>query len=459
MDHHALKGQVGVRIPPKSLLAFVGCVIGCGLSIVRADDWPQWMGSQRDGIWRESGIIDRFPDGGPKVRWRVPVGAGYSSPSVAGGKVFVLDRRVKQGTSRPPSPFARISTPGVERVLCLDESNGKTLWMQKYSCDYTMSYNAGPRAAPTVDGGKVYTLGAEGDLQCRQVEDGRLVWQKHLGGEHTPMWGFAASPLIEGDKLIAIGAAPAGTVLAFNKETGQSVWQAIPAGEPGYSSPIVIEAGGKRQLIVWNPKSLNSLNPDTGKVYWSEPFTCQSGMSIATPRRSGDLLLVSAFYNGALMMRLDPERPAAERLWKMGGKNERNTAALHTVMCTPAIQGDFIYGVCSYGQLRCLKARTGQRVWETFAATTGEAGPVRWANDFIVANGGRFFLFNENGDLIIARFTPDGYQEISRTHLIDPTNLDPGRPVVWCQPAFANRCVYVRNDKELLCASLAADAR
>ena len=436
----------------------LACVALWPSSVVFGDDWPQWMGPQRDGVWRETGILDRFPEGGPKVRWRAAVGGGYSSPTVADGRVFILDRQVKAGAPKAPNAFARATIPGVERVLCLDERSGKTLWMQEYACDYTMSYNAGPRAAPIVNGGRVYTLGGEGNLQCRQVADGQLVWQKELGKQQTPTWGFSASPLIEGDKLIAIGADPAGMVMAFNKDTGALLWQAVPAREPGYSSPIVIEAGGTRQLIVWSPQSLNSLDPDTGKIHWSEAFASRQGMSIATPRRLGDLLLVSAFYDGAMMMRLDREEPAATRVWKAGGRNERNTVALHAVMVTPVLKDDHIYGVCSYGQLRCLKALTGERVWETLAAT-GDGNPTRWGNAFIVPNGERYFLFNEKGDLIIARFSPAGYQEISRAHVIDPTNVDPGRPVVWCQPAFANRSMYVRSDKELVCISLAAGDR
>jgi len=427
----------------------------------RADDWPQWLGPTRDGVWHESGIIEKFPPGGPPVRWRVRISAGYSSPTVAGGKVYLFDHVLSEGAARSKDPFARISTPGKERVLCFDASSGKPLWTHEYACDYTMSYNAGPRAAPLVDEDRVYTFGAEGDLRCLRASDGFLLWQKQLsiGGGHTPMWGFAASPLIEGDNLIIVGNDPTGSVLAFNKHTAALAWQALPAKEPGYSSPIVIEAGGTRQLIVWNPQSLNSLDPKTGTVYWSEPFIAKAGMSIATPKRAGDLLLISSFYNGSMMMKLDPQKPAASVVWKIGGKSERNTAALHAVLCTPVIQDDYIYGVCSYGQLRCLKALTGQRIWETFAATTADAGQTRWANAFIVANADRYFLFNEQGDLIIARFSPKGYQEVSRAHLLDPTNLDPGRAVVWSQPAFANRCVYVRNDKELLCASLAVDAR
>jgi outer membrane protein assembly factor BamB len=124
-------------------------------------------------------------------------------------------------------------------------------------------------------------------------------------------------------------------------------------------------------------------------------------------------------------------------------------------MCTPVIEDGYIYGVCSYGQLRCLKAPSGERVWETFAATTGEVGQVRWANAFIVQQADRYFLFNEGGDLMIARLSPAGYQEISRSHLLEPTNKDPGRPVVWSQPAFADRCIFARNDREIVCASLA----
>jgi outer membrane protein assembly factor BamB len=180
-------------------------------------------------------------------------------------------------------------------------------------------------------------------------------------------------------------------------------------------------------------------------------------MSIATPRRQGDLLLVTSFYNGAMMMKLDRNQPTATKLWKIGGKNERNTQAIHAVMCDPWIEDGLIYGVCSYGQLRALHADTGERIWETFAATTASNEATRWANAFIVPQANRCFLFNELGDLIIAHLTPKGYEEISRAHLLEPTNIDPGRLVVWSQPAFANKNIYVRNDKELVCANLAAD--
>jgi hypothetical protein len=177
-------------------------------------------------------------------------------------------------------------------------------------------------------------------------------------------------------------------------------------------------------------------------------------MSIATPVQAGNLLFVTCFYNGSMMMRLDPSQPTAKLLWKIGGKNERKTEALHAVMCTPIIREGHIYGVCSYGQLRCLDALSGKRIWETFDATTGDQGTIRWANAFITPNGDRYFLFNESGDLIMGRLSVKGFEQISKAHLIDPTNVDPGRAVVWCQPAYADRSIFVRNDREIVCASL-----
>jgi outer membrane protein assembly factor BamB len=155
------------------------------------------------------------------------------------------------------------------------------------------------------------------------------------------------------------------------------------------------------------------------------------------------------------MLRLDASKPAAATVWQSQRVSEKNTDALHSTLSTPFLQDGYIYGVCSYGQLRCLKAATGERVWETFNATTADGKEMRWANAFIVKNQDRFFLFNEKGDLIIARLTPKGYEEISRAHIIEPVNTDAGRPVVWSHPAFADRRIYARNDKEIICVDLA----
>src|SRR5262249_3575365 len=155
----------------------------------------------------------------------------------------------------------------------------------------------------------------------------------------------------------------------------------------------------------WHPEAVNALDPETGKLYWSEPFEIKAALTISTPRATGNHLFITAFYNGPMMLKLDPDKPAATIEWKGKSNTEqpRGTDGLHSIMVTPSIKDGHIYGVCSYGQLRCLKADTGERIWETLQATGGKL--ERWSNAFLVPQGDRYFLFNEKGDLILARLT------------------------------------------------------
>ncbi|MGE3803273.1 MAG: PQQ-binding-like beta-propeller repeat protein [Gemmataceae bacterium] len=427
-------------------------------TVAIADDWPQWLGPRRDGVWREQGILETFPADGPKVRWRAPVGAGYSGPSVADGRVIITDRILPEGTKNPANAFATDKVNGTERILCLDEKTGKVLWKHEYPCPYEVSYPLGPRASPLIDGDKVYTLGTMGHLFCFDVKTGKELWSKNFRTDYeapVPLWGFAAHPLLDGDRLICLVGGKGSLVVAFDKNTGKELWKNLSVKEPGYCPPTMIEAGGKRQLIIWHPEGIASLDPATGKEYWSQPWRIRAALSIPTPVQAGDYLFVSSFYNGSLLLKLDRDKPAASVVWesKCRGERPNQTTDLNSIMPTPFIRDGHIYGVCSYGELRCLDLVSGKRLWETFKPIAGES--VRWGNAFLVENAGRFFLFNEKGDLVIAKLTPKGYEEISRAHLLDPTNSMPRRPVIWTHPAFANQSVYVRNDKELICFSLA----
>ncbi len=430
------------------------------LAALPADDWPQWLGPQRDAVWRETGIVEKFPADGLKFRWRVPIGGGFAGPAVANGRVYVTDRQLAPGASQPTNPFARGEIPGRERVLCLNEADGKIIWQQEYDCPYTVSYSSGPRATPTVQAGRVYTLGTEGNLLCLDAEKGAVIWSRDFKKDfnlQTPLWGFVGHPLIDGKKLICLVGGEGSVAVAFDKDTGKELWRALTAKEPGYAPPMIYEFAGKRQLILWHPEAVNALDPETGKVFWSYPLlpSVRSGMTIPSPRQSGDRLFLSSFYNGSLMLRVGSEKPT--RIWQSQKVSEKDTDGLHSVMATPLLESGYIYSPCSYGQFRCLKADTGERMWETFAPTAGKS--MRWGNAFIVKNGDRCFLFSETGDLIIAKLTPEKYEEISRAHLLDPTNRDPGRPVVWSHPAFANKSVYARNDQEIVCVSLAAEGK
>jgi outer membrane protein assembly factor BamB len=419
-----------------------------------ADDWPQWLGPGRDDVWKETGIVEEFPAGGPKVLWRVPLSGGYSGPAVVSGKVFVTDyvRTTGEATN---DPGARANLTGKERVICLRVSDGKELWKHEYDCAYQISYPSGPRTTPTVSGGKVYTLGAEGNLFCLDAETGKAAWSKDLKKEYgigAPVWGFCGHPLVDGNKVFCTVGGSGSVIVAFNKDTGQEIWRALSSTtDAGYCPPKIIEAGGKKQLIVWHPQSLNSLNPETGEVYWTEKLDPQYGMACSTPQKSGDFLYVSAIGNCAALFKLHRDKPAVDLAW-IAKPNQ----AVFCSNSTPQIDGAAIYGNdCQVGDLRGVRLATGERLWETFKPTTGGERRESHGTAFLTKNGERYFLFSETGDLIIARLTPEKYEEISRAHLLEPTNEAFGRPVVWNHPAYANKCVFVRNDKEIVCASLA----
>ena len=460
-----------LNIRPMSVRSAINLIVaGLTLLPLQADDWPQWLGPQRDAVWRNTGIIERFPSDGLPVRWRQKIGGGYSGPAVANGRVYVMDRQLSKGAANPQNAFSRGEIPGTERVLCFNEADGKQLWAYEYDCTYTVSYGSGPRVTPSIDNGKVYTVGAEGDLVCLDAEKGTLVWKsdfKKEFGIKTPMWGFAGHPLVDGDKVICLAGGNGSVAVAYDKHTGKELWRALSAKEPGYAPPMIYEFAGKRQLIIWHPEAVNGLDPETGKVFWTHALTpsIRSGMSIPSPRKVGDHLFLTSFYNGSLLLKINADSEPGV-VWASQKVSEKDTDGLHSVMATPLIENGHIYSPCSYGQFRCLKLENGERLWETFAPTSGKS--ERWGHAFVVRHhdvgtavgerepGQRSFIFSEKGDLIIAKLTPEKYEEISRVHLIDADNRDPGRLVVWSHPAFANRSIYARNDSEIICASLAA---
>jgi outer membrane protein assembly factor BamB len=433
-----------------------------GASAAATIDWPQWLGPKRDGVWRETGLLSKFPPGGPKVVWRLPIGAGYSGPAVAEGRVYVMDReRAKDASGKPARP-TRAGVPGNERTLCINETTGKLVWKDEYDCPYTVSYAAGPRTTPLVKDGRVYTLGAMGDLRCLDADTGHVRWAKNLVKEYRldapPVWGFAAHPLLDGDLLYCLVGGPGSAAVAFNKDTGKELWKALTSEEVGYSPPMIFGAGGKRQLIIWLSDSVNSLDPATGKAYWTLPFPASGqpqrpAVSIATVRRLDDLLLVSTYYEGAMMLKLASDKPAAKVLWTAQSKNPEKPTTLHALMAAPFLKDGYIYGVSANGELCCLKADTGKLIWQTYAATGGKKTDCGTA--FLVPQGNRYILFNDHGDLILADLSPKGYHEIDRAHILEPAQQARGRMVVWSHPAFAQRCVFARNDKEIVCLSLA----
>ena len=418
-----------------------------------ADDWPQWLGPNRDSVWRERGVVERFPAEGLKVRWRAPVQLGYAGPAVAEGRVYLMDYVPRSGKFKN-NPGAREKLEGKERVLCLDARSGKLLWKHEYDRPYDISYPGGPRCTPTVTGGKVYALGAEGNLSCLDAQEGRVLWSVDFAkdyGAETAFWGVASHPLVDGDLVYCVVGGRGSVAMAFDKDTGREVWRALSAGEPGYCPPTMIEHAGTKQLVIWHAEAVNGLDPRSGEVYWSVPLKPRFGMAITTPRKLGPHLFVSG-YGEAGLLELDDARPAADVTWRGQPKT-----AVFCSNSTPFLEKGMIYGCdVETGALMGVRLEDGQRLWETREPTTGGERRVRYGTAFLVKHEDRFFLFNEQGDLILARLSPEGYEELGRFHVLEPTNQTFGRPVVWSHPAFAQRCLFARNDRELVCVSLAA---
>lgn len=421
-----------------------------GSTVVRADDWPQWMGPQRDNVWRETGLVDKLP-AQPKIAWRAPVAGGYSGPAVAAGKVYVTDYVTADNVK--VDNFDRKQFTGSERLLCLDEKTGQLLWMKEHPSNYSISYPAGPRSTPIVHDGKVYAQGAEGMLGCFDATSGEAVWHKDLKATYktkAALWGYASQPLINGQKLIVLAGGAGSHCVALNKDTGEEIWRVGTSREQGYSPPLIIQQAGVRQLVLCSPEAVYAVDPETGKQLWLQEYAGTNGSIILTPIHHENHLFVAGYDNKNIMLELATDQPGAKTLWR-----DKEKWALSPVNVQPFLMNGKVYGLDQGGELRCIDIPSGEILWSTpqpLAARKQGSGTV-----FLVRGGetDKFWMFAETGDLIIGQLTPQGFTELSRMHVIDATNTAFGRDVVWCAPAFANKRMYVRNDKELICVDLA----
>ena len=436
----------------RSVVVVALCWIAAGTA--RGDDWSGWMGDHRDGVYRENGIVDEIPKRGLPVKWRTPIQAGYAGPAVVGGKVFVFDYEKTSG-EQFNNPGKRALLKGYERLLVLDSKTGEQLWSHRYERPYNISYPSGPRCTPTVDDKHVYILGAEGDFRCLTVDGGELVWKRQLAeefGAEVPVWGFSAHPLVHGDLIYTMVGGEGQGIVAFDKRTGEVRWKALDVGA-GYCAPTIVQAGGVEQLIVFHPEGVQGLNPLDGSSYWDVPVNPSYEMSVAIPVVEGNRMYVSSIHTEAVMIELSSDKPGATELWRGEPKN-----AVHCSNAAPFFVDGVVYGTdCLQGSLIAVDGANGNRLWETFAPTKpDEKRFAKHGTAFMTRLGesNRYFLMSETGDLLVAELTEKGFSERGRMHVVDPTNESFGRPVVWSHPAYADRTVFVRNDKELVAVDL-----
>ena len=428
------------------------------------EDWPHWMGERRDGVWRETGMLDSFPDSGPAILWRSEIGSGYGGPAVVGQDIYLMDRIKDAGKGGEVENNIRKAgqIPGAERILCIEKDSGKTKWSYSYDCPYSIAYPTGPRCTPAVSGNEVYSLGAMGNLICLDRQRGTILWQKDLVAEYgaqPPLWGFSSHPLVDGEQLIVPVGGQGTAIVSFDRKTGREKWRALSTLDVAYAPVQIMEQDGQRQLIFWHGEGVDSLNPETGEHYWNIKFPEEKNpsiTSIATPRIMGNQIFISEYYKGSLLLEVSSNPPGVQEIWRSYQTDPRHLTALNSMMTTPVIKDGLVYGIGynrkGEGVFRCLELGTGKMQWTQEDWMSDK--PLMFATAFIVENEEKYFMFNDQGELMIVHLSPDGLKESGRAKILEPTGVARGRKVVWSHPAFSDGKMVVRNDKEIACVDL-----
>lgn len=408
--------------------------LACATAV--ADDWPQWRGPNRDGISKETGLLKDWPKDGPKLAWTAKdLGGGYGTPSIAAGRIFLM---TNQGVED-------------ESVKALDAKDARPLWstrIGKVGYPNQQPSYPGARSTPTVDGTMLYAIGSDGDLACLDAATGKIQWQKNLRtdfGGKAGIWGYAESPLIDGDVLVCTPGGADATVLALDKKTGNVLWKSpIPGGEAaGYSSIMITETSGMKQYIAYTAAGLIGLDAKAGKFLWQYDKTKgPMGMSILTPVIHDQLIYTGSFGRaggggGAVKLAANKGSVSAEQ-------------AYYDPKLPVAIGGAVQVGGYLYGTnpqvLVCADFNTGQIKWTNRSAAPGA----------LCYADGRLYLHAENGQILLIEATPQAYRELGRfTPPTPPTRIN-GMEKSWAYPVIANGKLYIRDTQMLWCYDISA---
>lgn len=389
-------------------------------------DWPQWRGPQRDGVWPKAQLPEKFPEE-LTAKWRKAIGGGYAGIAVVNGKVFVFDYQ------KMPQEQ--------ERLQCLDAATGEAVWSHAYDVRYEkLDYGNGPRATPTVRDGRVFIYGALGRLHCLDAKTGKVVWDRDMIKDfkgRVPTWGHACSPFIDGNRvLVQVGGQPDAGLVALDIATGKEVWRSL-GDRPGYSTPIIIEGKGWRQLAHFLPEHVVGLDPETGKELWRiKHEAIDYDVAISDAVWHDGVLLNGDYWKGSRAITLDEEGKNPKELWK--GKQ------VSLLMSTPLWRDGHVYALDRFRGLKCIELKSGTIKWQDEHVTPRGRNP----HASLVWVGERALIFNEKCELILAKLTPERYEELSKVKVPLKSGF------TWAHPAYAEGCIFARDNAEIVCVPL-----
>jgi outer membrane protein assembly factor BamB len=390
-----------------------------------ADEWPGFLGARRDGISDEKGLIDAIPADGPKTIWRVPGGVGMSAVAVADGLAITS-----------------WNDNGKQWLVALDAATGKEAWKTPLGAAYENGQGNGPRATPTIAGERVFAFSGEGILVAVSRTEGKILWQVDAVGkaEAKPSdYGMASSPLVVAEQVIVHVGGATGAIAAFSIADGKPVWKAS-AGSAGYSSPTLLAIDGMETIVSVTGTEVVGLRPGSGKELWRFPFETDFGCNTATPIVVDGGVFVSAGENqGSVLIDLEPEgdRYAPRARWESLGPK----SLMRNEWQTSIVIGDHLYGFDNVGaagpvtHLVCLEAKTGREAWRK----------SRFGKGNMVFADGKLWITTFEGELVLARATPEGYEELGRAELLGRTRQT---------LTIAGGRGYIRDDREVLCIGL-----
>ena len=377
--------------------------------------WTNYRGPNRDGRYDELPVLTSWPAGGLTPIWKQPIGIGYASFTVADGAAFTIEQRRRQ-----------------EVVAAYDLNTGRELWTQGWNAEYTDSTGDGPRATPTWDDGRLYVLGATGELRCLDAKTGRVIWGKNIlsenGASNLP-WAMAASPLIVDDKVIVLPGGSAGkSVVAYNKMNGAPVWKSLDDHQ-AYVSPMLVTLGGRRQILVVSALRAVGLVPESGQLLWSYTWDTDMGINASQPVIVGAnrFFISSGYGKGAALVEVNGAN--ARTIWEnINMKNKFNSSVLH--------QGH-VYGL-DEGILTCVDVNTGERKWKG----------GRYGYGQVILASGNLIVITDTGELALVRAAPDQFSELARFQAIEGKT--------WNYPAIASGRLLVRNANQMAAYNIAA---